>query len=104
MNQLYKLSYPKKGTTITRRAWKQKTKFNCTDDLLKFQISVWEHLKDTGMDTIAYVLEVLPDTDLKSAKVVCASELRFQTLFAVVVPFLRAAQPTELIWRCEPFC
>ena len=33
------------------------TLFNLSDDLILFQNSVWDHLTDTGMDSIAY----LPD-------------------------------------------
>ena len=49
------VSAAQKGYTHRRTG--MNTPFNSTDDLISFQNAVWDHLTDTGMDSIAY----LPD-------------------------------------------
>jgi len=63
-------------------------KFEKSGDLLVFQNSIWDHLVDTGMDTIAYIPDPVDDTRMinvvknharftvKSASTMCASQVK----------------------------
>jgi hypothetical protein len=56
-NQLRPVSAASAQKGYNHRKTGMTAKYECVDDLVEFKYSVWEHLEDTGMDTIAY----LPD-------------------------------------------
>ena len=43
-----------------------KTKFTHTDDLDKFKTTLWDHFRDTGLDTITYIVDPMDTMDTVS--------------------------------------
>ena len=73
-NQLHPVyvSSAQKGYNFRRTGFK--IPFKPADDLISFQNTVWEHLKDTGMDSIAYLKD---PTDATKMTNVVKSHARF---------------------------
>ncbi|KAI2499059.1 hypothetical protein MHU86_15448 [Fragilaria crotonensis] len=61
------VSAAQKGYNFRRTG--HKISFKPSDDLISFQNVVWDHLKDTGMDSIAYLRD---PTDAKMTNVIKA--------------------------------
>ena len=66
------VSSAQKGYNFRRTGFK--IPFKPADDLISFQNTVWEHLKDTGMDSIAYLKD---PTDATKMTNVVKSHARF---------------------------
>ncbi|KAI2503249.1 hypothetical protein MHU86_11186 [Fragilaria crotonensis] len=62
------VSAAQKGYNFRRTG--HKISFKPSDDLISFQNVVWDHLKDTGMDSIAYLRD--PTDDAKMTNVIKA--------------------------------
>ena len=56
------VSSAQKGYNFRRRG--HKTLFKSADDLIGYQNIVWNHLKDTGMDSIAYLRDPTDGTKM----------------------------------------
>ncbi|KAI2513161.1 hypothetical protein MHU86_1199 [Fragilaria crotonensis] len=94
------VSAAQKGYNFRRTG--HKISFKPSDDLISFQNVVWDHLKDTGMDSIAYLRD--PTDDAKMTNVIKAhasnkvtEKLDDSDSFPVVwLQFLKSIQSTSI--------
>lgn len=64
-------------------------KFEKTDDLMVFQTSIWDHLVDTGMETIAYIPDPVNTTSMVN---VVKNHARFTTKSAAQMILIQVTQ------------
>ncbi|KAI2495351.1 hypothetical protein MHU86_19153 [Fragilaria crotonensis] len=97
------VSAAQKGYNFRRTG--HKISFKPSDDLISFQNVVWDHLKDTGMDSIAYLRD--PTDDAKMTNVIKA-HARYTVQSAKLLAeaqvqrYDKYDRPT--IWQPGPIC
>ncbi|KAI2509217.1 hypothetical protein MHU86_5227 [Fragilaria crotonensis] len=95
--------FAQKGYNFRRTG--HKISFKPSDDLISFQNVVWDHLKDTGMDSIAYLRD--PTDDAKMTNVIKA-HARYTVQSAKLLAEAQVQRydkydgPT--IWQPGPIC